>query len=148
MFSIGIIKSSKSLESYLPNDPSHEEEWQNVYARPGIPLPPPPEHRPALSYGSSLGYVYAQNQGRPRPRPYTKSPAYLTTIDYNSTRKPQDIPFETDPRDPDGDSIIGVAHEDYPILHEIPKTSFQCSDKPNAGYFADPETRCQVSDYK
>ncbi|XP_053640346.2 uncharacterized protein [Cherax quadricarinatus] len=41
-------------------------------------------------------------------------------------------------------SIPGRGGIDYPILQSIPKTGFECSSKPFGGYFADPETNCQV----
>nr|XP_040581346.1 uncharacterized protein LOC121129687 [Lepeophtheirus salmonis] len=40
--------------------------------------------------------------------------------------------------------ISGIPGQDYPIYNEIPDTSFSCSDKIEAGYYADPETNCQV----
>lgn len=34
---------------------------------------------------------------------------------------------------------------DYPILTTIPTTSFDCKTQRYKGFFADPETRCQVT---
>lgn len=34
---------------------------------------------------------------------------------------------------------------DYPILTVIPPTKFNCKTQRYKGFFADPETRCQVS---
>ena len=34
---------------------------------------------------------------------------------------------------------------DYPILDEIPQTSFDCQKQRYKGFFADVETKCQVS---
>lgn len=36
---------------------------------------------------------------------------------------------------------------DYPILSEIPPTSFNCKDQRYKGFFGDPETHCQVWHY-
>lgn len=33
---------------------------------------------------------------------------------------------------------------DYPILHEIPETSFSCKEQRYKGFFGDVETGCQV----
>merc|ERR1711962_432140 len=41
-------------------------------------------------------------------------------------------------------SIPGVPGEDYPIYAEVPETSFDCSDKIDGGYYADPEAECQA----
>lgn len=50
-----------------------------------------------------------------------------------------------DPRDPDGDSIVGVADVDYPILASIPRTNFTCSSEDRVPrYYADSQARCQV----
>jgi hypothetical protein len=43
--------------------------------------------------------------------------------------------------------ITGVAGQDYPNYHDIPKTNFECSGK-IAGYYADTDARCQVSKIK
>ena len=43
--------------------------------------------------------------------------------------------------------ITGVAGQDYPNYHDIPKTNFECSGK-IAGYYADTDARCQVSEIK
>ena len=40
--------------------------------------------------------------------------------------------------------ITGVAGQDYPNYHDIPKTTFECTGK-IAGYYADTDARCQVS---
>jgi len=41
-------------------------------------------------------------------------------------------------------AIRGEPDQDYPILADIPKTAFRCSDQQYAGYYGDPEARCQV----
>ena len=41
-------------------------------------------------------------------------------------------------------AIPGVPGDDYPIYAETPETSFICDDKVSGGYYADPETECQV----
>ncbi|KAI1278813.1 hypothetical protein HDE_14202 [Halotydeus destructor] len=45
--------------------------------------------------------------------------------------------------DNDGDGIIGVANEDYPVFGKIPKTKFDCKGK-LPGFYSDTETGCQV----
>lgn len=40
--------------------------------------------------------------------------------------------------------VVGRAGEDFPVLAGIPATNFNCRKIGN-GYFADLETRCQVS---
>ena len=41
-------------------------------------------------------------------------------------------------------SIPGIPGEDYPIYAEVPETSFDCFDKIDGGYYADPEAECQA----
>ncbi|CAG7719402.1 unnamed protein product [Allacma fusca] len=41
------------------------------------------------------------------------------------------------------DSIPGQPQRDYPLLSKIPRTSFSCEGR-IPGFYADPETRCQV----
>lgn len=41
-------------------------------------------------------------------------------------------------------SIPGRSGSDYPTLQTIPKTGFNCASKSFGGYYADPETNCQV----
>lgn len=46
----------------------------------------------------------------------------------------------------DFSKIPGIPGKDYPIYHEIPKTSFSCHNVPaTPGMYADQETGCQVS---
>ncbi|XP_077293787.1 uncharacterized protein LOC143916523 [Arctopsyche grandis] len=40
-------------------------------------------------------------------------------------------------------SVPGEPDRDYPTLNSVPRTAFSCSGK-NPGYYADPQTRCQV----
>ncbi|XP_056639751.1 uncharacterized protein LOC130447117 [Diorhabda sublineata] len=44
----------------------------------------------------------------------------------------------------DYSAIPGEPDKDYPILSEIPQTSFSCDQQQYPGYYADVETRCQV----
>ncbi|RZC38675.1 CBM 14 domain containing protein, partial [Asbolus verrucosus] len=44
----------------------------------------------------------------------------------------------------DYSAIPGEPGQDYPILSEIPETSFACEQQQWPGYYADVETRCQV----
>lgn len=44
----------------------------------------------------------------------------------------------------DYSAIPGEPDVDYPILSEIPETSFDCSQQEFPGYYADVEARCQV----
>ena len=41
------------------------------------------------------------------------------------------------------EAIPGVAGDDYPILTNVPETSFKCDGLVNGGYYADPEAECQ-----
>lgn len=41
-------------------------------------------------------------------------------------------------------TVPGEPGLDYPILANIPETSFQCQGKVFGGFYADPDTRCQV----
>ena len=45
----------------------------------------------------------------------------------------------------DATSIPGMPGIDYPILHEIPYTGFDCQQQRYKGFFADVDTKCQVS---
>ena len=45
----------------------------------------------------------------------------------------------------DATSIPGMPGIDYPVFGEIPVTGFHCSDQRYKGFFADVETKCQVS---
>lgn len=42
------------------------------------------------------------------------------------------------------DIVPGKAGIDYPVASSIPETKFRCSDQIYSGYFADPDTHCQV----
>jgi hypothetical protein len=48
------------------------------------------------------------------------------------------------PPDSDNDGIPGRAGREYPVLAEVPVTSFSCSKVKLSGFFADTETACQV----
>lgn len=48
------------------------------------------------------------------------------------------------PPDSDNDGIPGRAGIEYPVLAQVPTTSFSCSKQPLNGYYADTETACQV----
>jgi len=43
-----------------------------------------------------------------------------------------------------GETIPGTPGEDYPILAEVPQTSFLCDGQVEGGYYADPEAECQA----
>lgn len=46
----------------------------------------------------------------------------------------------------DFSKIPGIPGHDYPIYHEVPHTSFSCSNVPaHPGMYANVETGCQVS---
>merc|ERR1711936_567256 len=42
------------------------------------------------------------------------------------------------------ENIPGVPGDDYPIYAQVPDTSFICDGLVEGGYYADPETECQV----
>ena len=42
------------------------------------------------------------------------------------------------------EAIPGEAGRDYPILSEVPETSFSCSGQVEGGFYADPEAECQA----
>merc|ERR1740131_192642 len=42
------------------------------------------------------------------------------------------------------ETIPGVPGDDYPIFSEVPESSFTCDGQVDGGYYADPETDCQV----
>merc|ERR1711892_140440 len=42
------------------------------------------------------------------------------------------------------EAIPGVPGDDYPILAEVPETSFLCDGQVDGGYYADPEAECQA----
>ncbi|KAF5295116.1 hypothetical protein FQA39_LY13267 [Lamprigera yunnana] len=46
-----------------------------------------------------------------------------------------------------GKSIPGRPGTDYPVLGVVPYTNFYCDDQPYPGFFADPDTRCQIWHY-
>jgi hypothetical protein len=41
-------------------------------------------------------------------------------------------------------AIPGIPGQDYPILAEVPETSFSCSGQVDGGYYADKDAQCQV----
>ena len=44
----------------------------------------------------------------------------------------------------DMDDMVAGGPVEYPTYHEVPRgLSFKCRDR-GAGYYADPETQCQV----
>lgn len=63
-----------------------------------------------------------------------KSTQSLTTSD--SIQKPTVNKLTKDKRQ-------GIPGKDYPTLHSVPKTGFECNDL-NNGVYADVETGCQV----
>ena len=48
------------------------------------------------------------------------------------------------PQEYDGSAIPGEAGVDYPVLHEVPDTSFQCKAQEHPGLYADTQAQCQV----
>lgn len=51
---------------------------------------------------------------------------------------------QDDNQEGDYSAIPGEPDIDYPILSEIPETSFDCAQQQYPGYYADVEARCQV----
>ena len=43
-----------------------------------------------------------------------------------------------------GETIPGIAGEDYPIYAEVPDTGFTCDGQVEGGKYADPGAECQV----
>ena len=43
-----------------------------------------------------------------------------------------------------GETIPGIAGEDYPIYAEVPDTGFTCDGQVEGGKYADPGSECQV----
>ena len=43
-----------------------------------------------------------------------------------------------------GETIPGIASEDYPIYAEVPDTGFTCDGQVEGGKYADPGSECQV----
>ncbi|XP_076063484.1 U-scoloptoxin(01)-Cw1a-like [Oratosquilla oratoria] len=41
-------------------------------------------------------------------------------------------------------NLVGEPGLDFPILARVPDTSFSCGAQEFGGYYADPETQCQV----
>lgn len=41
--------------------------------------------------------------------------------------------------------VMGRPGVDFPILPSIPRTDFSCKKMKKSGYYADPETDCQVN---
>merc|ERR1712168_274414 len=41
-------------------------------------------------------------------------------------------------------NIPGTPGQDYPIYNEVPLTGFSCDGRVEGGYYADPDTECQV----
>lgn len=58
----------------------------------------------------------------------------------------QPIHYEEPEKDEqDLNKIPGIAGHDYPVYHEVPPTSFHCSDVPAVpGMYANVETGCQA----
>ena len=40
-------------------------------------------------------------------------------------------------------AVPGTPGQDYPILAEVPETSFSCDGRVEGGYYADVESQCQ-----
>lgn len=69
---------------------------------------------------------------------------HLTSPDHSSYKvTSQQFPLQV-ASDDDG-SIPGQPGLDYPILATIPPSNFECKAQRYKGFFADIETRCQVS---
>lgn len=41
-------------------------------------------------------------------------------------------------------NILGIAGKDYPNFNTIPQTQFDCDSQLYPGYYADPESNCQM----
>lgn len=41
-------------------------------------------------------------------------------------------------------AIPGRRGQDYPVYKVVPRTTFTCTGRLVPGYYADPDTRCQV----
>lgn len=69
----------------------------------------------------------------------------LFTQSYGSLYQPEHEYFE-EPKDKQNlHKIPGVPGVDYPLYHEVPPTSFTCSNVPALpGMYANVETGCQV----
>ena len=46
-----------------------------------------------------------------------------------------------------GETIPGIAGEDYPIYAEVPDTGFTCDGQVEGGKYADPGAECQVTSF-
>ena len=46
-----------------------------------------------------------------------------------------------------GETIPGIAGEDYPIYAEVPDTGFTCDGQVEGGKYADPGSECQVTSF-
>ncbi|XP_065225663.1 uncharacterized protein LOC135849249 [Planococcus citri] len=89
----------------------------------------------------------------------------ITPIEHNSVSPlPHHVhsydPYDDTPKEPipttpfvhkaplkDDQSTPGRAGIDYPVLSVIPETTFNCKTQRYKGFFADPETKCQVWHY-
>lgn len=129
---LGCFSSTFCQGPYLVYGPSGGEHG-SIYSKPSQGYPPPapaPNQQPD----------YAE----PAIPPSMQQDQYEMTAMNESSEVPQSEILTIDPRDPDGDSIIGIAGQDYPILSEIPRTGFQCPQQQYPGYYADQEAFCQV----
>ncbi|KAK7077108.1 hypothetical protein SK128_015813, partial [Halocaridina rubra] len=73
-----------------------------------------------------------------------KTKIKATEVYSNEALPPQyDYRCESTENDPDADCIFGIAGQDYPTLHSVPKTSFACISL-LPGIYADPQAACQV----
>ncbi|KAF5300102.1 hypothetical protein FQA39_LY11294 [Lamprigera yunnana] len=59
-------------------------------------------------------------------------------------RDTNDGRYQSDAEEGDFSAIPGQPDVDYPILSDVPQTSFKCEEQQYPGYYADVETRCQV----
>lgn len=85
----------------------------------------------------------------------------ISAIEHNSVSPVQQVDDSYDPYDApkqhvaphlfqekpykDNQGTPGRAGIDYPVLSVIPETSFNCKTQRYKGFFADPDTKCQVS---
>lgn len=132
--SLGDVSTSQSILSKINiNNPFHP---QLVIIK-AEPLKATPGHETATSaedYNGDSGR--SEGDYGPSTEPNTVS------TDAHMSSTPSSVTTTTD-----ATSIPGIPGIDYPTLGDIPQTGFDCNKQRYKGFFADTDTKCQVSRY-
>ncbi|CAK1579317.1 unnamed protein product [Parnassius mnemosyne] len=122
---------------------------QQSEVEPPVLSSPAPFEAPKVSVTTKKPILYTTTD--PAAEANLNADSYLAKVenpsqhldDYTSTSQRFPLPITSD----EEGGTPGRPDIDYPILTTIPQTKFNCKTQRYKGFFADPDTRCQVWHY-